>query len=241
MSKKGLVFVALGACVFNLCVFHTVSAQTNFSGNWVLNKDKTRNLPPRLEGYTMVVEQSENQLTVQSKVEGDLRPPEREPNGEFPGGGGIPGSPGDSGFPGGPGGGFPGGPGSGGFPGGRGGGKLPGGAPPSGLMAFAMVIPSATYSLDGQQSTAEVERPRPGKATLTAKWAKDRKVLELSAVRHLEFQGKDVSFTSKERWSLSEDGEVLTLQRAVETPRGKDTVKLTFLKEREHQIENKVQ
>jgi hypothetical protein len=234
MRKTNLVFVALGVFVFNLCAFCTVSAQTDFSGTWVLDKDKTRNLPPQLEGYTMVVTQSAQQLAVETKVEGDLRPPKRGSDESSPRGGGIPGGP--SG-----GGGFPGGPGGGGFPGGPGGRGFPGGGPPSGFMALGMVIPSATYSLDGQETTAELERPMPGTAMLMAKWTNDRKVLELSAVRHVDFQGDSVTFTSKERWKLSEDGEVLSLQRTVETPRGRETVKLTFNKEKGHGAEENVQ
>jgi hypothetical protein len=99
-------------------------------------------------------------------------------------------------------------------------------------MALRMVIPSATYSLDDKETTAEVEEPMPGTATLKATWAKGGKGLELSVVRDFDFQGNSVTFTSKETWKLSEDGEVLKVQRSVQTPRGTDTVKLTFRKER---------
>jgi hypothetical protein len=223
MRKAKLVFNILGTFIFSLGAFCTAPAQTDFSGTWVLDKEKTRNLPSQLEGYTMVVTQSEQQLTVETKVEGDLRPPARESGESSPRGGGFPGGAG--------GGGFPGGPSGGGFPGGPGGGGFPGGGPPSGLMALGMVIPSATYSLDGKETTAELEGPMPGTATLKAKWAKDQKVLELTAVRHLDFQGNSVTFTSKERWKLSEDGQEFKLERTVETPRGTDSVKLVFRKE----------
>jgi len=224
MSKAKLVFRIVGTFIFSLGAFCAAPAQTDFSGTWVLDKAKTGNLPSRLQGYTMVVTQSEQQLTVETKVEGDFRPPERESGDGFPGGGGFPG--------GSRGGGFPGGPGGGGFPGGPGGGGFPGGGPPSGLMALGMVIPSATYSLDGKETTAELEGRMPGTATLRAKWTKDRKGLELSMVRHVDIQGNSATFTSKERWKLSEGGAVLSLQRTVETPRGTDTVKLTFNKEK---------
>jgi len=213
MRKTKLVFGTAGAFIFSVCAFCATPAQVNFSGTWVLDKDVTGKLPPQLEDYRMVVTQSEQQLTVETKVEGDFRPPQRESGEGFPGGGG-----------------FPGGSGGGGFPGGPGGGGPPGGGPPSGLMALRMVIPSATYSLDGKETTAEVEEPMPGTATLKATWAKGGKGLELSVVRDLDFQGNSVTFTSKETWKLSEDGEVLKLERTIETPRGKDTVKLTFRK-----------
>lgn len=198
MTKTKLVFSVVGTFVFSLGALCTAPAQTDLSGTWVLDKDKTRNLPPQLEEYTIVVTQSEQQLTVETKVEGDFRPPEREPGQGFPGGGG-----------------FPGGPGGGGFPGGPGGGRSPGGGPPSGLMALRMVIPNATYSLDGKETTAQVEGPMPGTATLKAKWAKDGKALELFSVRDADLGGRSVTFTSKERWTLSEGGEVLKIQRSV--------------------------
>jgi hypothetical protein len=46
----------------------------------------------------------------------------------------------------------------------------------------------------------------------------------------MNFGGNTGTFTTKERWTLSEGGEVLKLQRSVETPMGIDTVKLTFRK-----------
>jgi hypothetical protein len=98
------------------------------------------------------------------------------------------------------------------------------------MMALRMVIPTATYSLAGEETTAELERPTRGTARLKAKWSKDGKTLELSAVRDMNFGGNSVTFTTKERWTLSEGGEALRVQRSVETPMGTDTVKLTFRK-----------
>jgi hypothetical protein len=221
MSKSKMFLAILGTFIFSYSAFPAEPTQTDYSGTWVLDKSKTRNLPPKLQSYTMVVTQTEEQLTVETKVEGDLRPPRHESDEDFPGGGGPPGGPGGEG-------GFPGGPQTGGPPPEGPGGDFPGGGPPSGVMALGMVIPSATYLLDGKETTVELEGRMPGTATLKAKWAKDKKAIELSAVRHVEFQGNRMSFTTKETWKLSADGEVLNLQRTVETLRGTDTVKLTF-------------
>jgi hypothetical protein len=230
MGRTTLVLSIVGTSVLSLGAFCAERVQPDFSGTWVLDKTKTRSLPSQFKSYTMVVTQNEQQLIVETKLDGDLKPPEREPGEGFPGGGGFPSGPG-GGFPRGPGGGFPGGPGRG----------FPGGGPPSGLMVLGMVIPSATYSLDGKETTAELEGRMPGTATLKARWVKDGKALELSTVRHVDFQGNSVTFTSKERWELAEGGEVLSLQRSVETPRGTDTVKLTFNKEKGHGAEENVQ
>jgi hypothetical protein len=93
-----------------------------------------------------------------------------------------------------------------------------------------MISPTASYSLDGTETTVELKGPMPGTAKLKAKWAKDRKGLELSTVRQTDFGGQSVTFTIKERWALSEGGEVLKVQRSVEVPRGADSVKLIFRK-----------
>jgi hypothetical protein len=216
MTKTKVVCRVVGMVMLSFCAISIGAAQDDFSGIWVLDKEKTRDLPPGLASYTMVVTQNAQQLVVETKLEGDFRPPEGGP-GEGPpeSGGPPPGGPGDEGL-GGPEGGPP--------PGG------PGGGPPGGGMALRMVIPKATYLLDGEQTTAQVESPRPGTVKLKAKWAKDKKTLELSSVREIEFWGSSVTFTSKERWTLSDGGELLKVQRSVDTPRGTDAVKLTFRK-----------
>jgi hypothetical protein len=97
-------------------------------------------------------------------------------------------------------------------------------------MALRMMVPKATYSLDGKETTAGIEGPMPGTIKFKAKWAKDRKALGLSSVREANIGGNSVTFTIKEKWTLSDGGEVLKVQRSVETPRGMDTVKLIFRK-----------
>jgi len=97
-------------------------------------------------------------------------------------------------------------------------------------MALHMMIPKASYFLDGQESTASLEEPRPGTAKLKAKWTKDKKGLELSSFREANFGGNSVTFTTREKWTLSDEGETLKIQRSVETPMGLDTIKLTFHK-----------
>jgi hypothetical protein len=97
-------------------------------------------------------------------------------------------------------------------------------------MALRMVIPKASYLLDGQESTAQLEEPMPGSAKLRAKWAKDKKGLELSSFREINLGGNSVTFTTREKWVLADDGETLKIQRSFETPRGLDTIKLAFHK-----------
>jgi hypothetical protein len=211
MRRVKVVFTIVGTVMLCLWAVSGKGAQNNFSGTWVVDKDKTHGLPSGLKNYTMVVTQTEQQLVVQTKVEGDLRPPEGGPPGGPEGGwpeGGPP--------PGGPEGGPPGGP--------------EGAGPPSGTMALRMVIPNATYSLAGEETMAELEHAGRGAARLKAKWSKDGKTLELSSVREVNFGGNSETIMAKERWTLSEGGEVLRVQRSVETPMGTDLIKLTFRK-----------
>ena len=158
------VALALGSCFAA-----EPPARTDFSGAWVLDEDKAPHLPAQLESYTLVVKQSDQELTVENKLTGDL--------GQRQGRSG-------SGSPGGRqrGGGYP-----GGYPG-----VYPGG----------------------------------GDGSVKANWKNDGKVLELSMLRKL--QDADRTITSHERWKLAEGGKVLKLERTVESPRGKDKVKLTF-------------
>lgn len=188
--------------------------QPDFTGTWILDKAKTHDLPSQLKSYTMTVKQTLQALAVATKVEGDFSPPEGGPGDGFPGGG----------PPGGPGGGFPGGPGGDGPPPGG----PPGGGPPSGLIALSTVIPTATYSLDGKETEAQVAGRMGGTATLKARWTKDGKSLQLSAVRQSDFQGNTVPLTTKEKWTFSKEGNVLNVLRTVEAPFGTDELKLIF-------------
>jgi len=238
--KKSLAVMALTAgMVAGICMASGGTAQTNYSGTWTLDLNKTHDLPSQLQSYRLEVTQTDRMLTVKTTVQGDLRPPVG-PEGNEPSGGGFPGGRRR-------GGGFPGGgrlPGGGGFPeGGRNGGGLPGGGPTEGgpggprnpvehggkFRAFTMVLPSATYNLDGTQSVVEIDRPIPGSATLKAAWKKGGKQLDLFAEETL--RGGDRSLKAKEQWELSKDGKVLKLRRTVDTPRGSATVKMIFNKQ----------
>jgi hypothetical protein len=209
VRRTKVVFSVVGMVILSLWAVSDNAAQNDFSGTWVLDKARTHGLASEFKSYTMVVTQTEQELAVETKVEGDLRAPERGPGEGFPGDGGPP----------------PGGPEDGGAPGGP-----EGGGPPSGAMALRMVIPKATYPMGSEVTTAELEPPARGAAKLKAKWSKDGKTLELSSARNMNFGGNRGTFTTKERWTLSEGGETLKVQRSVETPMGIDTVKFTFRK-----------
>jgi hypothetical protein len=87
---------------------------------------------------------------------------------------------------------------------------------------------TASYNLDGTETTADVQGRIPGKATRKAKWAGE--VLELSSVLNANFQGNDVKITTTEHWELADGGKTLKIHRTVESPQGPREMKLTFTK-----------
>jgi hypothetical protein len=89
----------------------------------------------------------------------------------------------------------------------------------------------STYNLDGSATTVETGGRMPGKATLTAKWLDDGKILELQSVRNVNMQGNDVTITTKEHWELAEGGKVLKVHRTSETPRGSQESKMVFTRQ----------
>jgi hypothetical protein len=85
--------------------------------------------------------------------------------------------------------------------------------------------PSATYKLDGTETTAEAMG---GTSTMKAEWKDGSKTLELKRVSKFNFQGNDVTATTTEDWSLSADGKTLTIKRSSESPRGSQNSMLVF-------------
>lgn len=232
-----------------MCV--SVTAQdnpTNFAGQWVLDKTKTSDLPATLESYTLQVMQNAQQITIDSRIEGEIRPMGRERRG-MPGGaggrrgGGMPGG----GMPGGgmPGGGMPGG-GMGG--GGMGGGGMggPGGMPGMSMpkemvmtMALGMGGQKMTYTLDGKETVVKIEGredgaeepPRPaGTVMLKAQWKKSGKQLELQMLRKINRQGQEQTLSSRDRWEISKEGHLI-VRRLIDTPMGTEEVKLIFTRQ----------
>jgi hypothetical protein len=230
--------------------------RADFSGNWVLSAGESSNLPAGLDAYSMLVTENDQQLKVETTLKGDLRPtetPDLGGPGGGPGGGGpgnYPGSP--MGYPGGVGMGMP-MPGRGGMgmPGGgsRGpmGEGMPGGGMPGGgggggrsrgqsrshaeIAALRLYPPTATYKLDGSESTAALGGPDGSDATLKADWAKNGQVLKLSATGSEEGRQRAGEIQMKDQWKLSKDGQSLMVDRSVRSPEGSGTVHLVFHKQ----------
>jgi hypothetical protein len=231
--------------------------RADFSGNWVLSAGESSNLPAGLDAYSMLVTEDDQQLKVETTLKGDLRPMEMPYPGGGPGGG--PGNGGPGNYPGSPTG-YPGGVGMGmpmpgrggmGMPGGgsRGpmGEGMPGGGMPGGgggggrsrgqsrsqaeIAALRLYPPTATYKLDGSESTAALGGPDGSDATLKADWAKNGQELKLSATGSEESGQRTGEVQVKDQWKLSKDGQSLMVDRSVRSPEGSGTVHLVFRKQ----------
>jgi hypothetical protein len=76
MRKTTVVFGIIGMIVLSFCAISIEAAEADFSGVWVLDKKKTRDLPHGLDSFTMIVTQNGQQLLVEAKLEGNLQEPE---------------------------------------------------------------------------------------------------------------------------------------------------------------------
>lgn len=92
MTRRFLVGCAL-ACALVFAVTAGAAAPTNFTGTWVLDQTKSKDLPPQwadnLDSYTLIVAQDEGQLRVETKLDWKGgQPPGRGGGGGGQGGGG---------------------------------------------------------------------------------------------------------------------------------------------------------
>jgi hypothetical protein len=260
MKRTMLLGLTLAFCC-SLLQAKSPPKPVNFSGKWILDTGRTKNLPQGLESYSMAVSQNEQQLKVQTILQGDLKP-ERSPNGPYPSGPEGAGSPG--GYPAGSPNGYPGGVGGGmGMPGGRErpmgeglpGAGMPGGQTPMGegipgtgmpgggrrtgaerrsqgsVAAFTLYPHSAVYNLNGSQSTAQFGGPAHSEGTLKADWAKNGKVLKLALTGQGNSGMGGGGIEMKDQWKLSKDGQSLIIDRSVRSERGSKTVHLIFRRE----------
>ena len=69
--RRLLVSFALISALLASMLAVSAAAPTNFSGTWVLDKSKSKDLPPQwanVESYTLTVTQDDKQLTVQTEI-----------------------------------------------------------------------------------------------------------------------------------------------------------------------------
>lgn len=216
MKRKKLALGLLGTALLVLCAVSIKAAENGYSGTWVLDKGATKGLSSHIKAYDMVVTQDGQQLVVTTQTEGQVAVGEpgsrtsqntsdlvraETPQGPKTAGESMVGSHGTMGD----------------------------NTVSNGSLAFQTVVPLVTYTLDGKKTNATL--PGFGEATLTAKPGKNGKSLDLSLTRQETVGGQSVTaLVAKERWTLSDDGLVLKVQRTVSTQQTSETVNLVFRK-----------
>ena len=88
---------------------------------------------------------------------------------------------------------------------------------------------SMTYSLDGREAKVTQETQM-GSVPVTLAGKLDNGKLTLSSSRIYNGPMGEVTLTTKENWTLSEDGKTLTVAREQSTPRGTSSSTLVFSK-----------
>jgi hypothetical protein len=205
MKRVVTGFALVGTLVVGVLAAGT--SPTDFSGTWVLDKNKSQGLSRMLqniESYTMTVKQDAQQLTVENKIVGAPRP---APSDQGTGGQTEGSRTGD-------------GRRGGGFGGGRG-----------GRGGSGMGAGTAIYKLDGTETRAESTGGRGGAATFKALWKDNGRALELTTTRSFNFQGNETTRTTKERWELVDGGKTLKVQRTSDSPQGSQDANLVFTKQ----------
>lgn len=244
--KKTLIAVLVLACSATVANAKEASNPANFSGTWVLDFGQTKNPPAGLQGYSMVVKQDQQQLKVETSLQGDLQAAPSQ-SGNYPGGGSGGGYPGGRrggmgggmGMPGGrigmdlPGGmgGQTGGPGGGGMPGGGRGGQRGDGRSQGAVAAYKFYPQTAVFKLDGSESTAQLGDAVQSDATLKAELAKSGEEIKLSMVGNEDASQKGGKIQLKDQWKLSRDGKSLMVDRSIKSPEGSGSVHLVFVKQ----------
>lgn len=202
--KKLSILSALLFCLFSTgAALAQNKTAANFAGTWELDAAKSK-LPERMrvESGTLVVTQTEKQLTVATdfkrapRSENPPPPPPAPPMGEN---GAI----------------RP----EGGNRGGRGGGGMMGGG-----------NGTATYALDGKETKTETEtRGDMPSATLSLKAEMGKNgELKLVSSRSFETQMGVMTVKTVETWELINDGAILKITRETETPRGAQSAEMYF-------------
>jgi hypothetical protein len=218
-----LLCALLCALMLGLCAVARAQSQTNFSGTWALDLKKTRDVPAELKSYTLTVTQENQQLSFESKVEGDPNPPKPDQAaGHDAQPAGPPAHPTAStvGIP------------SGNTPTNENG---PGTSNSRTVLArgraLALIIRRLTCSLDGKEVTREVGGALPGQIRRKAFWRKGDKSLEINVAREFDVQGNKFTSTVKEQWDLSDAGKTLRIKRTVNLLAGWDETTLVFNKQ----------
>jgi hypothetical protein len=103
------------------------------------------------------------------------------------------------------------------------------GRPVSGTFNGGNMTETFLYSLEGKETKDEIPGIPGATSVLKAKWEKEGKLV-LSSSRKAETPMGERMIVVNETWSLAPDGKTLTVVREQETPRGKVSSEMVFVK-----------
>ncbi len=215
-NSIGIVLVVL-FCTFYVFGQKPESTRTNFTGTWVLDLVKTKDLPRELESYIIKVAQNDEKIGIKTEIKGELKSR----------GGGTGGNGGGGGT-------------GGGGRGGRGGGggesvsgPIEGARSFNGQIALGSITPEVVFDIDEKEIVLEMKNGATvfGKAKLKAKWKKDGKVLETTITKEYDMEGQKRVIPTHEKWEMSEDGKTLKITREISMPNILDIINLVFNKQ----------
>jgi hypothetical protein len=206
MRKVKAVFGILGMVVLGFSAISVMAAQSNFSGVWVLDKGKTRSLPHGLKNYTMVVTQNEQQLVVESTVEGGSGPEASTDFGGYLGTGSMATEI-------------------------RSGSLASAVVKPYAIYSLDGKETTAEqlWGTSKVKSRFKAKWSKDGKTLDLTLIQRDKATEEHTSVRS-SARAQTSALTIREHWTLLEGGEALKVQHSVEVPVGADTVTLVFRK-----------
>ena len=223
MKKHIAMLTLCGAMLIGFSIVAIAQTRTDFSGTWALDAKKTRDVPADLKSYHLTVKQDDKQISVESKVEGNInptvahdqnRPPQNSAqtaiNTAIAGGGGSTGSVG------------------GGVGDATSGGNK---VVMAHGRALATVFRRFSCDMDGKETVRESGGLSPGKVKRRASWRRGDKTLEIYLERDFEVQGNQFTSYVKEIWELAEGGKVLRIKRTVNLLAGWDETTMVFNKE----------
>ncbi len=213
MNSNTIIAALIWALLLAAGAFSQETASV-YSGSWELDKENSQ-LGNRgaVEKMTQTVTQDGETITIKRDIEAS----------ESAGGRGQSGPPSGGGRGAGGGGGGRGAGGGGRGAGGGGGGRPQGGG--GGPGRGGLLGGTDTYNLDGSETESDSNR---GKVKSKAKLNSDS--LELSQTRELNTPRGELKITTKETWTLSDDGKTLTVDSNTATPRGERKMKFVFTK-----------
>lgn len=207
----GIITVGLIFVIFSFGQTKTAPANTNFSGTWVLDTAKTKNLPKELESYVVKIVQNDERIGIKTVVKGDIQVQRgrstEDGNQENAGGRGGRG---------------------------RGGSVSRGGGPSfNGRIALANYFSEVVFTLDEKEVVIDIKQGDAvvGKTKLKAKWKKDGRVLETTVNREFERNGQRMSVPTNEKLELADEGQTLKISRSLSMPTVTDTINLVFAKQ----------